>query len=147
MSKYLTAQSKNVIACIAGCIGVMEDMIRFDFPEYREVMPRIKACRTHLTKVIEAGEKDIDQDQKIALIRWMSNSQIMVMPKTDPRAEKEYAIVEGETLERIVKNSLSDCAVCLKNESEVKQCQLRKDLLQCGILPKPNGRGHCPFQP
>ena len=79
--------------------------------------------------------------------REASNSQIMVMPKTDPRAEKEYAIVEGETLERIVKNSLSDCALCLKNESEVKQCQLRKDLLQCGILPKPNGRGHCPFQP
>ena len=43
--------------------------------------------------MIEAGEKDVDQDQKIALIRWMSNSQIMVMPKTDPRAEKEYAIV------------------------------------------------------
>lgn len=147
MSKYLSEQGKRVIACIAGTIGVFEDMIRLDLPEYREVLPRIKACRTHMLKVLEVGERGIDPDQKAGLVRWCNNSTIMVMPRTDPRSEKEYAIVEGETLERIVKNSLSDCAVCLNNETEVKQCQLRKDLLQCGIMPKPNGRGHCPFQP
>lgn len=147
MSRYITEQGKRVIACVAGTIGVLEDMIRLDMPEYRAVMPRIKACRTHMLKVLETGEEGIDADQRAALIRWCNAAEIMVMPRSDPRAAKEYAVVEGATLERIVKHSLSDCACCLNSETEVKQCQLRKDLLQCGIMPKPNGRGHCPFQP
>lgn len=144
---YATETDKRMVACVSACIGVLEDLIRIDFPKLHELLPRIKACKTHLLKVLDAATAGIDEDQLQSVIRWVSNSEIMVMPKSDVRAKKELAIVDGPDLEYIVKNSLSDCAVCMHSPAEVKQCQLRKVLLRSGIMPKPDNRGHCPFQP
>lgn len=144
---YATETEKRMVACVSACIGVLEDMIRIDFPKLHDVMPRIKACKTHLVKVLNTATEGIDSDQMQGVVRWIKNSEIMVMPKSDVRVQKELAIVDGPDLEFIVKNSLSDCALCMHGPAEVKQCQLRKALLRCGVMPKPDSRGHCPFQP
>lgn len=147
MGRYVGGNEKAMIACISGCIGVLEDMVRIDFPSLRGVMSRIKTCKTHLQKVLEEAMVGIDENQLVSILNWVRNAEIIVMPKTDTRAEKELLVVDGKIVERIVKNSVCDCALCFKDEKGVKQCQLRKDLLEIGIMPKPNSRGHCPYQP
>lgn len=147
MKRYINGHEKAMIACVSGCIGVLEDMIRIGFPCLLPVMPRIKTCKTHLQKVLEATMVDVDEDQLVGILNWVNNAEIMVMPKTDVRAQKELLVVDGNVVERIVKNSICDCGLCFKDETAVKQCQLRKDLLALGIMPKQDRRGVCPYQP
>ena len=147
MGEYINAAMKEVVLCVAGCQGFMDTLYETTPEKLLPVRKYIKTIKTLSEKILECCESGIDKDQLVSLLRWADNCELLVVPRTDTRAGKKYMIVDGEVIERIVKNSLFDCSSCLKLEADVKKCQLRKDLLQCGVMARPNNRGHCPFQP
>lgn len=147
MSEYLNATMKQIVLCVAGCQGFM-DVIYQDTPEKLKPVRRyIKTIYTLTEKILECAEEGIDKDQLANLLRWADNCELQVMPRTNAKAGKKYVLVDVNDVERILRNSLSDCGTCLKSAAEVKQCDLKKCLLRCGVLPREGGRGECPFQP
>ena len=144
---YLNAAMKEAILCVAACQGFMDTLYQADPPKLRPVRKYIKTICTLTEKILEEAERGIDQSQYEQLIRWADNCQMTVVPRTDTNANKKYVLVDEKTIERILQNTLSECALCMKNERDIKQCQMRKDLLECGLTPRPQNRGICPFQP
>lgn len=147
MAEYLNTQMKEVALCLAGCHGLM-DTLDENLPD--KLLPHRKTVRTIRTlagKLLQECLRDIDEEQLQYLQRWTNNTELLVVPRSDVRGGKKYMIMDAEQVKRILKYGLNDCALCLKTPTEVKQCQLRKDLLQSGVMPKPGGRGECPFQP
>ena len=146
MAEYLNAHMKEIILGVAAGQGFVEALLD-DMPEkLQPVRKYIKTIKTFYEKILQECERGIDDDQLIGLFRLLNNSEFLIVPRSDVRVGKEFIVADAAQIERILKNSLSDCAVCMYNEGEVKRCQLRKELLQCGVIPRQNGRGHCPFQ-
>lgn len=144
---YLNAALKEIILCVAACNGMMETLYEANPEKLKPVRRYVKTIHTLTEKILEEAERGIDNDQLIQLLRWADNCQIVVVPKTDANANKKYVLVDEKEMERILKNTLAECATCLKGEEEVKRCQMRKDLLANGLMQRQKSRGICPFQP
>lgn len=147
MAEYLNTEMKEIALCIAGCQGFMVSLDEKLPKQLQPLRKYVRTIRTLSAKLLQECLRDINEEQLNYLKRWMNGTVLMVVPDTDVRADKKYMVMDAKQVQRILQYGINECGLCLKTPTEVKQCQLRKDLLESGVMPRPNNRGECPFQP
>jgi len=98
------------------------------------VREELVALRDLAQSIINQIIDGVDPDQATGILRFANNSELMVMPKSDARAQKQWCIIDKEDIKTIIGDVVSGCAFCEKTEKEVKRCDLRKALLKCGLV-------------
>lgn len=82
--------------------------------------------------------------RKKGMIRFVKNSDVTPVPKTDVRLKKELYIVPEEEFNRLILSPGNECCFCTKEGKEIKRCQRRKDLAGCGLAG--DDKNECPYQ-
>lgn len=141
---YFNRASREVFITFAGIVGTCEHLIDTAPAYLKPMMRSIKMVRAYAAKVVAGYEDQLDKDQWDAALRHANDSELLVVSKANPRTKQECYVVPADVMERLAQGCLLDCATCLKDSKEIKRCQLRRDLLQAGMLP--GGTGECPFR-
>lgn len=144
MRMYANEDLKKIIICFAGVSGLMEEILEKKPPKMKEAEKEVTEIKGLADKVLEVCEAGLDDDQIRGLLRYASNHTLSVTSKYNPRAEKDYYTVSQEALDRLLGDVMSDCSLCDKAGKQIKRCQRRRDLLECGIIPK--GTEDCPYK-
>lgn len=143
MSRYITRAEKEAAICMAACIGFTDTLIQSDLPVYVGARDDLIACMSAAQNVLEAILRGVAPEQIKAVMRYANNSELTVVPKLSPAARKEYYIISSDVFARLMDDTVSYCTFCVKDESEVAKCQLRRDMIAAGIVNKTTD---CPFQ-
>ena len=140
---YLNKAQKETLISLGGVVSFCEELATTEWVKQEEDKQRLRQAHDLVMKVMEHLEEGMDEDQLRGVIRYANNCVLMVMPKTNPNVDADLVIVDRNTVSRIVDDSLNECYFCEKKGYQVKNCQRRKDLLECGAL----GNGaECPYQ-
>lgn len=140
---YLSKYQKEALISLGGVTSFCEELATTEWVKDEEDKERLRTAHKLVMEVMEHLEKDMDEDQLRGVIRYANNSVLMVMPKTNPNVDADLVIVDRNTVSRIMEDSLTECWFCEKKVNQIKQCQRRKDLLECGAI----GNGaECPYQ-
>ena len=140
---YLNKYQKEALISLGGVTSFCEELSTTEWVSDEEDKERLRTAHRLVMEVMEHLEKDMDEDQLRGVIRYANNCVLMVMPKTNPNTNADLVIVDRNTVGRIVKDSLTECSFCEKRGPQIKNCQMRKDLLECGVI----GKGtDCPYQ-
>ena len=140
---YLNKYQKEALISLGGVTSFCEELATTEWIKREEDKERLRKAHKLVMEVIEHLEEGIDPDQLNGVIRYAKNSFVMVIPKTSPRANDDLVVVDRNTVSRLVSDSLAECWFCEKRGNQIKNCQRRKDLLECGAL---GGDGECPYQ-
>ena len=140
---YLSKYQKEALISLGGVTSFCEELATTEWVKDEEDKERLRTAHKLVMEVMEHLEKGMDEDQLRGVIRYANNSVLMVMPKTNPNVDADLVIVDRNTVSRIMEDSLTECWFCEKRGNQIKQCQRRKDLLECGAI----GNGaECPYQ-
>lgn len=139
---YLNKAQKEMIISLSGVVGFCNTMAKSDYVSSENKEKLLTASKL-ARDVMEDMEIGADEDQLRGVIRYANNSVVMVTPKTSPNANADLVVVDRNTVSRLVSDSLAECWFCEKRGNQIKNCQRRKDLLECGAL---GGDGECPYQ-
>ena len=140
---YLNKAQKETLISLGGVVSFCEELATTEWIKDEEDKERLRQAHKLVMKVMENLESGIDEDQLRGVIRYANNCVLMVMPKTSPQCDADLVIVDRNTVSRIVDDSLNECYFCEKKGYQAKNCQRRKDLLECGAL----GYGtECPYK-
>ena len=131
-----------MIISLSGVVGFCNTMAKSDYVSSENKEKLLTASKL-ARDVMEDMEIGADEDQLRGVIRYANNSVVMVTPKTSPNANADLVVVDRNTVSRLVSDSLAECWFCEKRGNQIKNCQRRKDLLECGAL---GGDGECPYQ-
>ena len=146
-SNYCNRADKEVIVSLAGCVGFADTLKNTKFRNSELVMDDIEGLRSHAENAVNTIVDGLDEDQYYSIMRFVKNCQLMVLPNTDVRTNKEYVIVEAEDVKTITKSALGDCSFCDKSGKEARNCEMRKALMHCGLAGKENSTDpDCPFK-
>lgn len=83
--------------------------------------------------ILEKLVSGMDQDQLDYINRYVKRSEFSIIPKHSPEADREYVITTADVIERLASGVLGECLLCEKEGKLVKRCQIRKDLIACGV--------------
>ena len=133
MASYINHADKQVVVSLAGCVGMADTLIEKTFRNREDAIPDIEKMRDYAQKAIETIVQDVDPDQGIAITRFANNCELVIMPKTDSRVNKDWAIVDRNDITEIISQAMSDCVFCEKKGREAKECKMKKALLRCGL--------------
>ena len=139
---YLNKAQKEALISLGGVTSFCEELATTEWIKDEADKEKLRQAHKLTMEVMENIEKDIDEDQLRGVLRFANNCVLMVMPKTSPMTDADLVIVNRSTVERIVKDSLTECQFCEKRGPQIKNCQMRKDLLECGVIGKD---AECPF--
>lgn len=140
---YLSKYQKEALISLGGVTSFCEELATTEWVKDEEDKERLRTVHKLVMEVMEHLEKGMDEDQLRGVIRYANNSVLMVMPKTNPNVDADLVIVDRNTVSRIMEDSITECWFCEKRGNQIKQCQRRKDLLECGAI----GNGaECPYQ-
>lgn len=140
---YLSRYQKEALISLGGVTSFCEELATTEWVSDEGDKERLRTAHKLVMEVMEHLEKGMDEDQLRGVIRYANNSVLMVMPKTNPNVDADLVIVDRNTVSRIMEDSLTECWFCEKRGNQIKQCQRRKDLLECGAI----GNGsECPYQ-
>lgn len=140
---YLNKAQKETLISLGGVTSFCEELATTEWIKDEEDKQKLLKAHQLVMEVMQSLEKDIDEDQLRGIIRYANNCALMVMPKTHPGCNADLTIVNRDTVSRIVDSSLAECWFCEKHGNNIKNCQMRKDLLECGAV---GGDGECPYQ-
>lgn len=142
MPSYLNKAQKEALISLVAVTSFCEELATTEWIKEYADKEKLRQAHKLTMEVMENIEKNIDEDQLNSVLRFAKNCVLMVMPKTHPMTDADLVIVNRSTVERIVKDSLTECMFCEKKGNQIKNCQRRKDLLECGVM----GSGSdCPF--
>lgn len=86
-----------------------------------------------------------DAEQMEALQRQAGFYEIIAVPKTSARIDKEFYICPREDFESLVIDDFSNpCPFCELEGKEVRKCGRRRALIRCGVVG--NTDGECPYK-
>ena len=140
---YLNKAQKETLISLGGVTSFCEELATTEWVKDEADKEKLRQAHKLTMEVMESLESGIDEDQLKGVLRYANNCVLMVMPKTNPNVDADLVISDRKTLSRIVSDSLNECYFCEKRGPQVKNCQRRKDLLECGVL----GYGSdCPYQ-
>lgn len=140
---YLNKAQKETLISLGGVTSFCEELSTTEWVKDEEDKERLRTAHRLVMEVMEHLESGIDEDQLRGVIRYANNCVLMVIPKTNPNVDADLAIVDRKTVERLVSDSLAECWFCEKKGNQIKNCQRRKDMLECGAI----GNGsECPYQ-
>ena len=139
---YLNKAQKEALISLGGVTSFCEELATTEWIKDEADKEKLRQAHKLTMDVMESIEKDIDEDQLRGVLRFANNCVLMVIPKTNPNVDADLVIVDRKTVARIVDDSLNECYFCEKNGYQIKNCQRRKDLLECGAI----GFGsECPY--
>lgn len=118
--------------------------IELDKPVY---IRRATQGENHAQKLLNAAAEIAGEEQAEALCRKAKNYTVRLIHKDKAERAAKTLVVDIADLEYILGRCFLDCATCLKTESEVKACKMRKVLLRMEAIPKGTPRNLCPYQP
>ncbi|MBO7070496.1 MAG: hypothetical protein J6W09_04305 [Bacteroidales bacterium] len=140
---YLNKAQKEALISLGGVTSFCEELATTEWIKDEADKERLRKAHKLTMEVMENIESGMDEDQLRGILRFANNCVLMVMPKTNPNTDADLVIVDRKTVERIVDDSLNECFFCEKKGNQVRNCQRRRDLLECGAV---GGGGECPYQ-
>lgn len=143
--KYANQALKRVVVCMAGIKGYASTLMELDYEPTNGVKDYLKNILDSAETILAAICSDLDPDQMRGLIRYAEGHEIATLPKYSPQAQTEFYSVDKEAFDRLLTDVISDCAFCVKEGKEMKKCQRRRDLLECGVI-KGQMHGDCPYK-
>lgn len=143
MPSYLNKYQKEALISLGGVTSFCEELSTTEWIKEEADKEKLRQAHKLTMEVMENIEKNIDADQLNGVLRYAKNCVLMVMPKTHPMTDADLVIVNRSTVERVVKDSLTECQFCEKRGTQIRNCQMRKDLLECGVIGKDT---ECPYQ-
>ena len=140
---YLNRAQKETIFSLGGVKGFCDELSTTAYissPEDKKRLSDISKTAFDLMTSLMSG---VDPDQLKGVTRFTDNATLLVVPNTSPKCNDDVVLVDRNVLTRILKDTITECWFCEKNGIKIKQCQRRKDMLECGLM----GDGKdCPFQ-
>ena len=144
MSEYANQAVKQIIVCLAGCVGFAQKLQETDYRKKADAQESLFEMQKHAMDAMTAICEGLDEDQMRGVMNFANCSQLVVLPETDPRTKHETYLVKESDLETILSSATGDCEWCEKEGKEINRCQLRKALLNSGVVPA--GTKSCPFK-
>lgn len=144
MADYANKAVKEIVVVLAGCIGYADTLKGLEFRNSKKARRSLAAMQNHAEKALEAIMEGLDTDQVQGMLRFANSCNLMAVPKHNPTAQKDYYVCPVDAFDRLIGDVASACAFCEKEGKEVKRCERRKDLLECGVIPW--GSKECPYQ-
>lgn len=132
MNDYANHATKEIIVVLAGCIGYADTLKGLDFRNSKKARRSLMAMQNHASKALEAVMDGLNQEQVEGLIRTANSLELKCVTKQNPEAKKDYYICPVDAFDRLMGDVANACAFCDKQGKEVKRCERRKDLLDCG---------------
>ena len=144
-SRKLTA----TMLTLATISGWFHEIAQDPPPELNKPMYIRRAAQgeNHAQKLLEAAVANIDKETVESICRKVKNYTARMIPKDKAERAENTMVVEVKDVEYILGRCFADCETCLKNEAEVKGCEMRKVLLRMEVIPKGTPRNVCPYQP
>ena len=140
---YLNKAQKEALISLGGVTSFCEELATTEWIKDEDDKEKLRQAHKLTMEVMESIESGIDEDQLKSVLRFANNCVLMVMPKTNPNVDADLVIVNRNTVSNIVDDSLNECFFCEKKGNQVKTCERRKWLLECGVM----GAGlECPYQ-
>jgi len=151
MTDYLNRADKEIVVMLAGCVGVTDSLSELRFRNSDAVREELVALRDLAQSIINQIIDGVDPDQATGILRFANNCELMVVPKTDARTQKQWCIIDKEDIQTIIGDVMSGCTFCDKDSKEVKHCDLRRALLKCGLVSADDSvmkdrQNDCPFK-
>ena len=151
MTDYLNRADKEIVVSLAGCVGITDTLSDLKFRNSELVRDDLVALRDLAQSIINRIMEGVDPDQATGIMRFANNSELMVVPKSDARVQKQWCIIDKEDIQTIIGDVVSGCMFCEKDEKEVRKCNLRRALLKCGLVSADDSvmkekTSDCPFK-
>lgn len=136
--RYFSQSEIQKIVSLLGTKVFYEDIIK------NEEIRGIEGLDEVLKRAIDTIEEAVglilsscEENQYQKLMRCNGNYVLMTVPKYDPRASSPMALIAWDNYEYLLYKATEDCMFCteMKSKKEVKECKLRKALLETGIVP------------
>lgn len=104
-----------------------------------------RLAMTCMEKAIDAVYASVDDETRIHMRNLAESSEVIIRP-TVRAVEKNLQTVSAEHLKILVNTSMaSECAVCLKEGTDVRKCALRKALMFTAPPTRIPEKGRCPY--
>ena len=148
---YINADMRSYIISCAATLSYYEALLehppeRLHVPVRDAKMAKAYPRGANATcgRVLDELMREVDEDQAVEVVRYSTRCDLRVVPNERLAAKRELIVVDPRDIEALLKESISDCALCLKTGKEIKRCDKRKRLLRLGIMPKSDQ--DCPYQ-
>ena len=142
---YANQALKRAVVCMAGIKGYAETLLEIEWEPTQGVKDYLKNIWDSAETILAHFCADLDPDQLKGLIRYAEGHEIEILPRYSPQAQTEFYSVEKEAFDRLLTDVITDCGFCVKEGKEIRKCQRRRDLLECGVI-KGQMQGDCPYK-
>ena len=140
---YLNRAQKETIFSLGGVKGFCTELATTDYISTTEDKKRLNEMAQMAHDVMSSLMVGVDPDQLKGVARFTDSATLLVVPNTSPKVNDDVVLIDRSVLTRLMKDTITECWFCEKSGIKVKQCQRRKDMLECGLM----GDGKdCPFQ-
>ena len=144
MGAYINKDLKELIITLASVIGFGDVLVKTGrlHPEDEDAAKLMMGAATTISQHLLQGR---DAEQIEALQRQAGFYEIIAVPKTSARIDKEFYICPKEDFESLVIDDFSNpCPFCELEGKEVRKCGRRRALIRCGVVG--NTEGDCPYK-
>lgn len=144
MGAYINKDLKELIITLASVIGFGDVLVKTG-RLHREDEDAAKLMMGAATTISQHLLQGRDAEQVTALQRQAGFYEIIAVPKTSARIDKEFYICPREDFESLVIDDFSNpCPFCELEGKEVRKCGRRRALIRCGVVG--NTEGECPYK-
>ena len=144
MGAYINKDLKELIITLASVIGFGDVLVKAGrlHQEDEDAAKLMMGAATTISQHLLQGR---DAEQVEALQRQAGVYEIIAVPKTSARIDKEFYICPKEDFERLViDDPSSPCPYCELKGREAHRCERRRSLMRCGVVA--NTTGDCPYK-
>ena len=144
MGAYINKDLKELIITLASVIGFGDVLVKTGrlHQEDEDAAKLMMGAATTISQHLLQGR---DAEQVEALQRQAGFYEIIAVPKTSARIDKEFYICPKEDFERLViDDPSSPCPYCELEGKEAHRCERRRSLMRCGVAA--NTTGDCPYR-
>ena len=141
---YINKDLKELIITLASVIGFGDVLVKTGrlHQEDEDAAKLMMGAATTISQHLLQGR---DAEQIEALQRQAGFYEIIAVPKTSARIDKEFYICPREDFESLVIDDFSNpCPFCELEGKEVRKCGRRRALIRCGVVG--NTEGDCPYK-
>ncbi len=78
-------------------------------------------AKAYCGRVLDELMREVDENQAVEMVRYSTRCDLRVIPNERLAAKRELIVVDPRDIEELLKDSISDCALCLKACKEIKQ--------------------------
>lgn len=144
---YLNREQKRIILCMSAVMKVA-DVLKAKTNEpllNDEIRGKLSEIATLSMDVTSHMVSLLEEDQIKGILRLCNSYTLCVLPETDYKANREYFIIEDKDIESLIYQASGECQWCDCDPKKVKNCKIRKALLNVCYAPDNVAEG-CPYK-